>query len=212
MNYQRAYNSLCYRGMMRDMTTTSRVKAKKVIGYYIERHRITPGSEGGKYVIGNIAWLTRKEHRIAHLILAKLRPTKANVFAAARMGTKQEWLKQLTSLSQKGKKLSEETKARMSAARLGRPSPTKGMRGKWTRERKVGKDNPFFGKSHDASTKKLMRERKTMIWTVEYTTGESKQFVGAQDIGIPESTVYYLYATKKGSKKHKIVGVKCSTQ
>lgn len=76
MNYQFHYNKLMERAP----------KKKPTSGYY-ERHRIIPGCLGGKYVIGNIAWLTPEEHFIAHQLLVKIYPGNKKLVYSARMMT-----------------------------------------------------------------------------------------------------------------------------
>jgi hypothetical protein len=39
---------------------------------YTEKHRIIPGCMGGKYVPGNVAHLTAREHFVCHLLLTKM--------------------------------------------------------------------------------------------------------------------------------------------
>lgn len=51
-------------------------------GYY-ERHRIKPACMGGKYVQGNIAFLTAEEHYLAHQLLVKIYPKHTGLIQAA---------------------------------------------------------------------------------------------------------------------------------
>lgn len=65
-------------------------KTKPTSGYY-ERHRIIPGCMGGKYVVGNIAWLTPEEHYVAHQLLVKIYPHhKGLIFAVIIMTASSE--------------------------------------------------------------------------------------------------------------------------
>lgn len=82
MNYPKIYNSLMIRGSKR-FNGVSISKAKKVIPFYVERHRILPGCMGGKYVEGNVAWLTPEEHFVAHQLLVKMHPKKYKLLFAA---------------------------------------------------------------------------------------------------------------------------------
>lgn len=87
MNYKKHYDTLISRSP----------KIKPENGYY-ERHRIIPGCMGGKYVEGNIAWLTAEEHCVAHQLLVKIYPDEVKlVFAAHQMGNRRNkvygWLR-----------------------------------------------------------------------------------------------------------------------
>lgn len=62
MNYQTIYESLIRRGK-------TRTKQKRD---GLHKHRIVPGYDGGKYIAENITLLTRKEHRLVHLLRYKL--------------------------------------------------------------------------------------------------------------------------------------------
>lgn len=73
-----------HRGMER-YSGISRKEVKKIIPFYVERHRILPGCMGGKYVEGNVAWLTPEEHYVAHQLLVKMYPTNVKVLHAAMM-------------------------------------------------------------------------------------------------------------------------------
>lgn len=73
MNYQNIYNNLIQRGKNR-FNGASKKEARKVIPFYVERHRIVPGCMGGKYVEGNVAWLTPEEHFVAHQLLVRMYP------------------------------------------------------------------------------------------------------------------------------------------
>jgi len=47
---------------------------KKKRGDFLEKHRILPGSLGGKYEKGNVILVTRREHALLHLLLHKSFP------------------------------------------------------------------------------------------------------------------------------------------
>ena len=74
MNHQKHYNKL--------MERAPKVKPKE--GYF-ERHRIVPGCMGGKYVAGNVAWLTPEEHYVAHQLLVKMYPNNSKLVYAVNM-------------------------------------------------------------------------------------------------------------------------------
>jgi hypothetical protein len=81
VNYRKHYNELMKRGAAR-FDGTSLIKARRSIPFFVERHRILPGCIGGKYVAGNVAWLTPEEHFLAHELLVKLYPTNAKMIHA----------------------------------------------------------------------------------------------------------------------------------
>ncbi len=87
---------------------TSRVQAKKLLGYN-ERHRIVPGCLGGQYVPENIAYLTGREHYVAHQLLVKMYPKNAKLAVAAIRMARQsagarsyEWLRKRRSELMRG--------------------------------------------------------------------------------------------------------------
>jgi hypothetical protein len=73
MNYKAQYQKITIRGAQRCSSVTKSV-AKRTIPFHVERHRIIPGFRGGQYVKGNIAWLTPREHALAHILLMKIFP------------------------------------------------------------------------------------------------------------------------------------------
>lgn len=79
MDHQRHYKLLCARG-------NARQKAK---GF--DRHRILPGCLGGKYIKSNIAYLTPREHFIAHLLLEKMYHHPGILWATFLMSTEERY-------------------------------------------------------------------------------------------------------------------------
>jgi hypothetical protein len=65
VNYISIYNKLIQRALDRDRPNC-----------YVERHHIIPISLGGVDHYSNIAVLTVREHKIAHILLAKLWPNQ----------------------------------------------------------------------------------------------------------------------------------------
>lgn len=131
---ERAYNSLIERGL-----TRTKVRADG-----LHKHRIVQGFRGGLYERGNVTLLTRREHRIVHLLLYHMFGEYADLMAYVRLGGKNcnragktyeeifglekgnEVRKKISESSQKpkdwwkGGKHSDETKAKISAAGQGR--------------------------------------------------------------------------------------------
>jgi hypothetical protein len=65
MDYINIYNRLIHRAEERTRLTC-----------YIERHHIVPISLGGDDCLSNIAVLTLREHKLAHILLAKIWPNQ----------------------------------------------------------------------------------------------------------------------------------------
>jgi len=138
MNYQRHYDLLI-----------KKAKSKIILGY-VEKHHITPKSLGGSNAKSNIVALSGREHFLAHMLLAKIhgkgmwqaarmmmnkslvqhgRVTNSRLYEMA----KREWAEHLSAKkrplhvveaitkARTGSKASDETKAKMSAVRKGRP-------------------------------------------------------------------------------------------
>jgi hypothetical protein len=78
MNLQKIYIALLERGAKRTY--------KRGIG--LHRHRILPGYQGGEYAEGNIAYLTRKEHRLVHKLRYKLFGNVKELGASKQLGGK----------------------------------------------------------------------------------------------------------------------------
>ena len=115
MNYQYHYNKLIDRAP----------KTKPATGYY-ERHRIVPGCMGGKYVSGNIAWLTPEEHYVAHQLLVKIHKETEWYAKLLRAATKMRqgrnnklygWLRRKLAKLMSERIVSEETKQKISRTR-----------------------------------------------------------------------------------------------
>lgn len=145
MNHEKHYKLLINKAKTRTLSND----------VYVEKHHILPKSLGGSNCLSNIVVLTGREHFIAHMLLAhiygkgmwqaaimmKHSPTnsrkinsrlyhiaKAN-WAIYQTGQKREKsVGEAISKSKIGKKLSEETKQKMSLVRKGKPragDPTK---------------------------------------------------------------------------------------
>jgi hypothetical protein len=105
----------------------------------MEKHHVTPKCLGGDNSQENIVLLTPEEHYVAHQLLVKIYPGNHSLMWSAscmtgktgRQSGRQNklygWLRrrfgQMISERQKGKKLSDEHKAKLSAAKLGKKRP-----------------------------------------------------------------------------------------
>jgi hypothetical protein len=127
-----------------------RAKTRTLSGYK-ERHHIIPKCVGGTDDEDNLVDLTAREHYIAHQLLLHIYPNKGKLIYAANMmcvdahkgrsnNRRYSWLKERfieqVRKDATGRKASEETKAKMSAAHLGKNNSMYGKR---------GKDHPAFG-------------------------------------------------------------------
>jgi len=116
MDYQAHYDRLIERGKNR------------LLEGYGEWHHILPRCMGGGDEPENLVHLTAEEHYVAHQLLVKMHPgNKSLVYAVIMMGGTRSnnkiygWVRKAFAESQKGKVTSEKTKAKMSAAHMGKP-------------------------------------------------------------------------------------------
>lgn len=77
MDYKRIYDSLMSKAVERAWNKRSM--------QLLERHHIVPKSAGGKNGKENLVYLTPREHFVAHKLLWKYCPTRANLFAYVAM-------------------------------------------------------------------------------------------------------------------------------
>lgn len=115
MNYRRHYDALI-----------ERARHRTVAGYS-ERHHIVPSCIGGSNAKKNIVRLTGPEHFVAHQLLVKMHPEHpALAVALLRMASNCNrnkvygWMRERFSQYRKATKSSEETKAKIGAAQVGR--------------------------------------------------------------------------------------------
>lgn len=133
-----------------------RARNRKLDGY-TEKHHVIPRCIGGNDSPDNMVELTPEEHFVAHQLLIKLYPGNLGIaFAVICMsGNTSErhkrnnklygWLRKKASEARRGRKLSEETRKRMSAARQ--------------RDREKIRQS-LLGKKHTEETKQKMRKPK----------------------------------------------------
>lgn len=121
MNYKLIYANLVKRALQRG----------KPEGYF-EKHHIIPKCVGGSNTKDNFVLFTAKEHFIAHKLLTKLYPSTPGIwYALIAMGRIQEFKSRIFESERlkayamrKGFKYSDESKKKMSLAKLGKPSPS----------------------------------------------------------------------------------------
>jgi len=178
MNYQWHYDRLMERARTRELTG------------YAERHHVVPRCLGGSNSKVNLVRLTPEEHYVAHQLLAKMHPESLALARAAvlmsgkprQMGRGNKlhgWLRRHFGRLSPGRApgtkvgpISEETRAKIRAARLGQ-STGKGRvfsaehRAKiseaakarrWTEEQKKLRGLANTGKTRSPETKQKMRD------------------------------------------------------
>ena len=161
MNYASHYCALISKRLKNPLTKSD---------CYVERHHIIPKSEGGKDEPDNLVNLTAREHYIAHLLLARIYDDYKMWCAAQMMfnghnhehkfkfnshlyeAVRKVYAKHLSSMM-KGRKISEESKRKISEA----------LRGKKLSEetrRKMGLSQK--GRKHSDETKRKISEAHKM--------------------------------------------------
>jgi hypothetical protein len=165
MNYQKHYNIL----MERSPKT-------KIKGVYLERHRILPGCMGGKYVIGNIAYLTPEEHYLAHMLLVKIYPNNIKIiYAANRMRTLNNkqygWLRKyhspLVSEQNRNRVWTDKSKEKLSKSKIGAKGREFTNEEKESYSNRMTQTNPMFNAEYRqrmGDTKKGNTNVKGRLW------------------------------------------------
>jgi len=120
MNYNKHYNTLIERAKNR------------LLEGYCEKHHIIPKCMGGSDDTDNLVALTPEEHYVAHQLLVKIYPNNPKLIYAANMMTvanpnqpnrnnkKYGWIKRKVSEASKTRIISDETRAKISASKLGK--------------------------------------------------------------------------------------------
>jgi hypothetical protein len=145
MNYKNIYDRLVQNAQNRNLSG------------YAERHHIVPKCMGGDNSKSNVVHLSAKEHFIAHKLLVRIYPhTKGVWYALIAMGRIVEFKsrifeseRQKAYAMRKGTKYSEESKKKMSLAKLGKASNSpetqfKAGLASWNAG-KFGKEHHLFG-------------------------------------------------------------------
>jgi hypothetical protein len=140
--HTREYFELMSVAEQRCSSTTSRAKAKKLLGY-VESHHIIPECMSGSDDKSNRAWLTAQEHLRAHLLLVEMVSDKESIrkmaAAAYRMTVPQSKNQQRAHDN-----IANIDEIRALAARL---------HGDYLADKYQGKNNPFYGKTHSVEHK-----------------------------------------------------------
>ena len=153
----------------------SRIISPTVSSYY-EKHHIIPKSMGGSNKKDNIVKLTAREHFIAHMLLVRITygddKTKMRYALMRLLKNPSNNLEKINSRyyeiarkenlkALKNKKVSNETRMKMSASQKGRyvSEETKKKISEAAKKR-TGENNPFFGKNHSDETKSRISKSK----------------------------------------------------
>lgn len=153
MNLQNIYNLLI-----------SKAQSRKITEGYTELHHIIPLSLGGKDVANNLVTLTAKEHFVAHHLLYKIHKNREMTKAFMLMCSVKRGGVKFKITARSFQQMKEDTSQRQREFMLGKTSPAKGK--KWTEESKAklsasmkghtrGRGNPssFKGKHHSEESK-----------------------------------------------------------
>lgn len=156
MNYTAIYNRLVEKARNR------------VLDGYCEKHHVIPKCVGGSNAKDNLVLLTAREHFIAHKLLVRIYPDEKGVwYALIAMGRLVEFKSRIFASERikagemrRGFKYSAESRAKMSAAKIGKSSPSPSTTFKpglvpWN----VGKRGP---EHHMYGTKRTKEQRKRM--------------------------------------------------
>ena len=185
MDYQLHYNRLIERAKTRQLDC------------YVERHHIIPRCMGGNNSKENLAELTPEEHFLAHQLLAKIYPKNKGLNKAVYMMTVSSkfnprnnkaygWIKRNYIKSSKdsipwnkGKTgvYSDEVLEKMRKAAKNRLPPSQEQKQKTSNTLKgtrIGKDNPFYGKTHSEEFKQNLSSK----WS-----GKNNPFYGSSRKG-----------------------------
>jgi len=156
MNYQNIYNNLVQKAQSRELDG------------YVEKHHIVPKCMGGDNANSNIVRLSAKKHFIAHKLLVRIYPnTKGVWYALIAMGRIVEFKSRIFQSERlrayemrKGFKYSEESKKKMSLAKLGKASTSPNTQFKtglvsWNAG-KFGQEHHLFGSKRTEATRAKM--------------------------------------------------------
>jgi len=195
MNYQKIYDDLI-----------AKCKSRPSIEGYKERHHIVPKSLGGSNDSSNLVDLTAREHFVAHFLLAKLHGgnqwcsikrmrgnddfyINSRLYEVARREVAKE-----TSKRFKGVAKSEETRAKISAAKKGVPASPEAV--EKTRQANLGR------KPNQAQLAVLHANRQ-LAWTPEAQAKKSAKMKGVPRPYAKNSKPPSIEACIAGGKKAK---------
>lgn len=180
MNYKLHYDNLILKARNRSILKWE----------YKETHHIIPKCLGGDNSKGNLVELFPEEHLLSHLLLAKIYPDKALIYAAFRMTNYKKltnksyaWVRKKYSKLMSERIVSDETRRKNSEWQKGKTYEEKFGVEK-AKERKnqlsienTGKNNNMFGKTHTDDVKQILRE-KNLEQFANYSDEQKKDIFG----------------------------------
>jgi hypothetical protein len=166
MNYLKIYNQLVEGARNR------------VLDGYCEKHHVVPKCMGGDNKKSNIVLFTAKEHFIAHKLLVRIYPNvKGLWYALIAMGRISEFKARVFASERakaaemrRGVKYSAESRAKMSAAKKGKKSPSPATTFKkgqlsWNAG-KCGTSNHMYGTKRTEEQRKRMSEAQRLCGNI----------------------------------------------
>lgn len=182
-----------------------KARSRVLIGYS-ERHHAEPRCLGGKHVQENIVRLTPEEHFVAHQLLVKMHPgNRKLIYAMVQMtisSARQQrvnklygWIRRKLSEARRGKKFTPEHKAKLSAAKLGKPARNKGVPMSEAQRAKMSvalKGRPAPNKGTRASDETRAKQRAAKLGRPAHNRGvpmsaEQKAKISAAKMGTRQS-------------------------
>lgn len=178
--YLKWYTQIVNNALIR---ASSRKEAKAILGY-TEKHHILPTCIGGPNVTENCVFLTAREHFIVHRLLVKIFPKESKLtFALWGLANQEnqyqkrkykinsktyELLKILRSEQMSiiltGRKVSDETKAKMSAAAKGKPKkPQTAAHSKKISLANIGKPKSELAIKNMVNSTRKYQESRTLL-------------------------------------------------
>lgn len=127
-----------------------KAKNRKMLSGYVERHHIMPKSLGGSNGNNNIVCLTAREHYVAHLLLMRCFD---DAFAKQKMCSAFLYMSTVRN---------NYTTQRYTSKLY---EYHKHIRAKILKEQMTGTNNPMFGRTHSAETRKKISEKRLGVNT-----------------------------------------------
>lgn len=211
MNYQKIYDSIIEKAKGRSLEC------------YTERHHIIPQSMGGNNDVSNLVDLTAREHFICHWLLYKIHKNDQMAFAWNMMSltesryhgdrkrqtskkyefAKKAFSKHISKVN-KGRKLSEEHRKKLSESKIGQLNPMYGkshskLHKEYLAQINSGEKNAFYGKTHTNEARLKISE------SAKQRTGEKANAYGMKHSEETKERLSEMNRGKPRAKPHETV-------